>query len=88
MKKMLLFLIPALLLFGCETQLHEEVHPPSSPVEDELEISLLNYFPQRQAEKFFRGIGNEYAQYSEIFYENEGPYFPVIMDNGGTARGG
>jgi hypothetical protein len=82
LKKLLLFLMPTILLFACESQV-QPVQPASPPTKDEQETSLLHYFPQRPVEKFFQGIGNEFAQYKETFYENEGPYYPAIMDNGG-----
>jgi hypothetical protein len=86
MKKWLVLLFSTLLLFGCEAgELGKPSNEQSSPpVIDKQEISLLEYFPENPIEKSFLGKGNEFAQYTETFFQKEDSYFPTITDNGGT----
>jgi hypothetical protein len=88
MKKWLIFLLSSFwLMGGCvaeevEQPKNEQNTPP--PDSEEQTISLLDFFPNKPLEKQFLGIGNEYAQYNERFYEKVGDYVPAIIDNGGT----
>lgn len=81
MKKWLILLSTSLLLFGCENQ---EIGTPPTKVPVEQTVSLLDFFPKAPMEKHFLGIGNEFAQYKETFYQQEGDYLPSVIDNGGT----
>lgn len=87
MKKWLLLLLTSLLLVGCvEININKsknEENPPQPNVEEQT-VTLLDYFPNKPIEKKFKGIGNEFAQYTETFYEQDGDYYPAIVDNGGT----
>jgi hypothetical protein len=87
LKKWLLLLLTSLLLVGCvEININKsknEENPPQPNVEEQI-VTLLDYFPNKPIEKQFKGIGNEFAQYTETFYEKDGDYYPVIVDNGGT----
>lgn len=83
MKKMIIYLLSVLFLFGCTTGNDQQV-PPSDTDKDP-EITLLNFFPQSPTERHFRGTGNEFATYTETFFQQEGPYYPTIVENGGTS---
>lgn len=87
MKKWLFLLVTSLLLVGCveiNVNTSKNEQKPPQPNVDEQTVSLLDYFPNNPIEKQFQGIGNEFAQYSETFFEKEGDYYPAIVDNGGT----
>jgi hypothetical protein len=87
LKKWLFLLVTSLLLVGCvEINVNNSKNEQNLPQPnvDEQTVSLLDYFPANPIEKQFQGIGNEFAQYSETFYEKEGDYYPTIVDNGGT----
>jgi hypothetical protein len=87
LKKWLCLLFTSLLLVGCvEINLNTPKNEPNPPLPnvDEQTISLLHYFPNKPIEKQFQGIGNEFAEYTETFYEKQGNYYPAIVDNGGT----
>lgn len=87
MRKLFFLLITSLLLVGCEskTDLPQKNPQPSlPPVVDEQTVSLLDFFPQTPVKKIYQGFGNEFAQYTEKLYKNEGPYYPAVMDNGGN----
>jgi hypothetical protein len=87
LKKWLLLLITSILLVGCvEINVNKsknEEKPPQPNIEEQI-VTLLDYFPNKPIEKQFKGIGNEFAQYTETFYEKDGDYYPAIVDNGGT----
>lgn len=83
------------LLLGCTSQNPEKPsdnNPIPSPIETDvgddeentISASLLDYFPDKPIVKGYLGTGNEYAQYTETFYQKEGEYIPSIIDNGGT----
>jgi hypothetical protein len=80
MKKILVFIVSAFLLVGC-TEV-KEIQPTER--NEQISISLMDYFPSPPLEKSFLGNGNEYAQYTETFYENTGEFYPSIVNNGGT----
>jgi hypothetical protein len=80
MKKLLVFIVSAFLLVGCKGV--KEIQP--SEINEQTPISLLDYFPSPPLEKSFLGNGNEFAQYTETFYENSGEFYPSIVNNGGT----
>ncbi|MHC0035470.1 hypothetical protein [Pseudoneobacillus sp. C159] len=80
MKKWLLIIFSAILLVGCNDV--KEIQP--SDINNHSSVSLLDYFPTSQLEKSFLGKGNEFAQYTETFYENTDNYYPSIVNNGGT----
>jgi hypothetical protein len=87
MKKWLFHLVTSLLLVGCvEINVHNPKDEQNSPqpIVNEQTVSLLDFFPNKPLEKQFKGIGNEFAQYTEIFHKKEGDYYPAIVDNGGT----
>ncbi|MFE8702372.1 hypothetical protein ACFYKX_17380 [Cytobacillus sp. FJAT-54145] len=52
--------------------------------EDQHTENIQQYFPKEKQKKFFKGIGNEFAEESEWFYEQEGNYLPSVLENGGT----
>ncbi|WP_442593615.1 hypothetical protein [Neobacillus sp. D3-1R] len=87
MRKYFFLFLSCLLLSGCVTKTEQppkDSHTNPPPVVENQKISLLDYFPKTPIDKFFIGIGNEFAQYTEKFYPNEGPYYPAVMDNGGN----
>ncbi|HYK73028.1 MAG TPA: hypothetical protein VEV44_07835 [Pseudoneobacillus sp.] len=87
MLKWFSLLITCFLLIGCEAKMNPpQKNPQPSPpaVVDEQNKTLRVFFPHAPVEKMYLGVGNEFAQYTEKFYENEGPYFPAVMDNGGN----
>jgi hypothetical protein len=43
------------------------------------------YFPEQNQIKYFKGIGNEFAEEKEIIFEMQGNYLPTIVSNGGTS---
>jgi hypothetical protein len=87
LKKWLFLLLTSLLLVGCvEINVNnprDEQNSPQPHVDEQM-VSLLEFFPNKPIEKQFKGIGNEFAQYTESFYEKDGDYYPAIVDNGGT----
>jgi hypothetical protein len=87
LKRWLFLLLTSLLLVGCvEINVNNSKDEQKSPlpIVDEQTVSLMDYFPNKPIEKQFQGIGNEFAQYTETFYENVDDYYPAIVDNGGT----
>jgi hypothetical protein len=87
MKKWLFLFLTSLLLVGCvEINVNNGKDEQNSPQPnvDEQTVSLLDFFPNQPIEKQFLGTGNEFAQYTETFYQKEGNYYPAIVDNGGT----
>jgi hypothetical protein len=84
MKKLIIYLLSVLFLFGCTSAGNNKPVPPSD-IDKDPEITLLQFFPQSPTERLFLGKGNEFATYTETFYKNEGSYYPSIVENGGTS---
>jgi hypothetical protein len=82
------------LLIGClgpESQKPSDadITPPSETYgKDEEDFAstptAIDYFPTTPLIKSYLGIGNEYAQYTETFFEKQGELIPSIIENGGT----
>jgi hypothetical protein len=84
MKRLIIYLLSVVFLFGCKATGNDKPVPPSDSDKDP-EITLLDFFPQSPTERQFLGKGNEFATYTETFYINEGSYYPSIVENGGTS---
>lgn len=80
MKKWWLLLIGLIMVTGC---ISKEA-PPAKPKPPKEEISIEEYYPQENKTYQYRGEGNEYAAYTEVFYKKTDSYLPSIVDNGGT----
>jgi hypothetical protein len=86
MYKVLSLIVCSLLLVGCGIKVENSKDNGSPPptVIDKKEETLLDFFPTQPVEKQFEGLGNEFAQYTETFFEPPGSIYPSIIDNGGT----
>ncbi|WNS77288.1 hypothetical protein RRV45_09970 [Bacillus sp. DTU_2020_1000418_1_SI_GHA_SEK_038] len=80
MNKYLFILIGFLLLTGCTEKQPQSPKPKFSPEE----IKIDEYFPQANKKYEYHGEGNEYAAFTEVFYQRTDSYLPSIIDNGGT----
>ncbi|WP_066288573.1 hypothetical protein [Bacillus sp. FJAT-29937] len=80
MNKYLFLLLGFLLLTGCT----EKKAAPPKPNGTAKEIMVEDYFPQENKTYVYRGEGNEYAAFSEFFYQRTDSYLPSIVENGGT----
>ncbi|MBU8878715.1 hypothetical protein BGM26_06890 [Bacillus sp. FJAT-29790] len=84
MKKWFLLIISSLWLAGCMTK---EPQTPQKPMQLQPQAEtakIKDYFPLENKNYFFKGEGNEFAVYNEMFYQKEGDYLPSIVENGGT----
>lgn len=76
------------MLAGCQSASKQEPtkNEQSSPpkIEHEQTLTLIDFFPKNPVEKYFIGIGNEFAQYTETIYAKDRIYYPATIDNGGT----
>ncbi|KAB2337687.1 hypothetical protein F7731_08830 [Cytobacillus depressus] len=61
-----------------------EERTPTEETTPEVDIAIEDYFPKENKTYMFRGEGNEYATYSETFYNKTDSYLPSIVENGGT----
>lgn len=80
MNKYLFFLIGFLLLSGCAEKQSESPKPKMTAEE----IKIEEYFPQENKTYKYHGEGNEYAGFTEDFYQRTDSYLPSIIENGGT----
>ncbi|MEH7391881.1 hypothetical protein [Bacillus sp. JJ1474] len=80
MNKYLFLLIGFLLLTGCAEKKAESPKPKGTAEE----IKIEEYFPQENKTYVYRGEGNEYAAFTEFFYQRTDSYLPSIVENGGT----
>jgi hypothetical protein len=73
-----------LLLAGCmsnEPQKNSTQEPKQIPEES---LLIADYYPLENKVYSFQGEGNEFAAYTETFYEKTDQYLPSIVENGGT----
>lgn len=80
MYKYLFLLVSFFLLSGCS----EKQPQPEKPITTTEEIKMDEYFPQQNKTYVFHGEGNEYAGFTEVFYQKTDSYLPSIVANGGT----
>lgn len=81
MKKWWFLIFGFLLLSGC-TEKEEAPAEKTEPVKEEIKIE--DYFPQENKTYTYRGEGNEYSAYTEVFFKRTDSYLPSIVENGGT----
>lgn len=80
MNKWWFLLIGLLLVTGCS----EKKAPLQEPKLPSEEFIMEDYFFQENKTYSYRGEGNEYSAYTEVFYKRTDSYLPSIVDNGGT----
>lgn len=81
MSKYIFLFIGALFLSGCTEK--ESPALNEKPIHAE-ETRIEDYFPQENKTYIYRGEGNEFATFKEVFYKKTDSYLTSIVENGGT----